>query len=143
MEASGLGGAALGLVLLPGLLAAGVGSLVFVGLNALTGLGVASFAIPDLPPFEHPDLAQFGWALAIGVLAALLGSGIRWLGKRLRTPVERRILLLTPVVGLAVAGLAIAYEAGTGRSFTDVLFSGQEAVGPLLRTATGTRSAPC
>src|SRR5207248_352940 len=51
MEASGLGGATLGLVLLPGLLAAGIGSLIFVGLDALTGLGSASLALPGLPPF--------------------------------------------------------------------------------------------
>ena len=39
MEASGLGGAMLELVLVPGLLAAGIGSLVFIGLDAWTGLG--------------------------------------------------------------------------------------------------------
>jgi H+/Cl- antiporter ClcA len=39
MEASGLGGTLLGLVLVPGLLAAGVGSLIFIGLDSLTGLG--------------------------------------------------------------------------------------------------------
>ena len=39
----------LGLVLVPGLLAAGVGSLIFIGLDALTGLGTFSLAIPNLP----------------------------------------------------------------------------------------------
>jgi hypothetical protein len=39
MEASGLGGAMLELVLVPGLLAAGIGSLVFIGLKAWTGTG--------------------------------------------------------------------------------------------------------
>ena len=39
MEVSGLGGAMLGVVLVPGLLAAGVGSLIFVGLNSWTGFG--------------------------------------------------------------------------------------------------------
>jgi H+/Cl- antiporter ClcA len=38
MEASGLSGAMLELVLVPGLLAAGVGSLIFLGLDHLTGL---------------------------------------------------------------------------------------------------------
>ena len=33
MEASGLGGPILGVVLLPGLLAAGIGSLIFIGLD--------------------------------------------------------------------------------------------------------------
>ena len=50
MEASGLGGATLGLVLVPGLLAAGVGSLVFIGLDAWTGLGTFSLSLPGSPP---------------------------------------------------------------------------------------------
>src|SRR5882757_1308019 len=86
MEASGLGGAMLELVLVPGLLAAGVGSLVFIGLDAWTGLGLF-----------------------------------------LRPHVERLILLATPAVGLAVAGLAIAFAAGTGKGSSEVLFSGQSA----------------
>ncbi len=133
MEASGVGGAALELVLVPGLLAAGIGSLVFVGLDAWTGLGTASLAIPNLPAVGPPDLAEFGWALAIGVTAAVVASAIRWLGLFLRPHVERRVLLLTPLVGLAVAGLAIAFALGTGRSSSAVLFSGQLALGPLLQ----------
>lgn len=43
MEASGLGGAVLGMVLVPGLLASGVGSLIFVGLGSWTGLGTYSW----------------------------------------------------------------------------------------------------
>ncbi|HEY3649596.1 MAG TPA: chloride channel protein, partial [Streptosporangiaceae bacterium] len=49
MEASGLGGPMLGLVLVPGLLAAGIGSLIFLGLDAWTGLGTFSLAVPGLP----------------------------------------------------------------------------------------------
>jgi H+/Cl- antiporter ClcA len=128
MEASGLAGAMLELVLVPGLLAAGVGSLIFLGLDHLTGLGTFSLAIPGLPHVGTPTGAEFLWALAIGVMAALAGSGIRWLGLFLRPHVERRILLATPVVGLAVAGLAIAFEAGTGKGSSEVLFSGQSAL---------------
>jgi H+/Cl- antiporter ClcA len=133
MEASGLGGATMLLVLVPGLLAAGVGALVFIGLDAWTGLGATSLALPGLPAFERPDIAQFGWALAIGLIAALLGTGIRWLALFLRPHVERRMLLMTPVVGLAVAGLATAYVEATGKSSSDVLFSGQTQMGPLLQ----------
>ena len=132
MEASGLGGAMLELVLVPGLLAAGIGSLIFIGLRTWTGLGTFSLAIPHLPHVGSPDIAEFGWALAIGVLAALAGSGIRWLALFLRPRVERRILLATPVAGLAVAGLAIAFGASTGESSSEVLFSGQSALGPLI-----------
>src|SRR5271169_6556192 len=132
MEASGLGGPMLQLVLVPGLLAAGVGSLIFIGLDAWTGLGTFSLAIPGLPHVGSPTGAEFGWALAIGVMAVPLGSGIRWLGLFLRPYVERRLLLATPVVGLAVAGLAIAFAAGTGKGSSEVLFSGQSALGPFI-----------
>jgi H+/Cl- antiporter ClcA len=132
MEASGLGGGMLEFVLVPGLLAAGIGSLFFIGLNAWTGLGTFSLAIPHLPHVGTPDVAEFGWALVVGLLAALLGSGIRGLALFLQPRVERRMLLAMPVVGLAVAGLAIAFAAGTGKSWSEVLFSGQSALGPLI-----------
>jgi H+/Cl- antiporter ClcA len=132
MEASGLGGATMQLVLVPGLLAAGVGSLIFVGLNAWTGLGTFTLAIPGLPHVGAPTGAEFLWALAIGLIAVPVGSGIRWLALFLRPHVERRIVLLTPVVGLAVAGLAIAFAEGTGKGSSEVLFSGQSALGPFI-----------
>ena len=135
MEASGLGGPLLGVVLLPGLLASGVGALIFVGLDALTGLGTFSLSVPGLPHFARPDIAEFGWALVIGVAAAIVGTAIHRLGLLLRPHVERRILLLTPVVGIAIAGLTIAYTEGTGKSSSDVLFSGQSQLGPLISHA--------
>jgi len=141
MEASGIGGAMLEVVLVPGLVAAGIGTLMFIGLGSWTGLGTLSLAIPHLPSFGQPDAAEFGWALAIGVLAALLGSGIRWLALFLRPHVERRMVLLTPVAGLAVAGLAIAFAAGTGKSSSEVLFSGQTALGPLVTSGASYTAA--
>jgi hypothetical protein len=42
------------------------------------------------------------------------------------------MLLVTPVAGLAVAGLAIAFAAGTGKGSSEVLFSGQSALGPFI-----------
>jgi H+/Cl- antiporter ClcA len=132
MEASGLAGATMDLVLLPGLVASGVGSLIFIGLGTWTGLGTFSLAIPNLPHFTRPDAAEFGWAIAVGLAAALLGSGVRWLGLYLQSRVRPRALVLTPLVGLAIAGLAIAYAEGTGKGSSEVLFSGQSALGPLL-----------
>lgn len=136
MEASGLGGPMLGLVLLPGLLAAGIGSLVFVGLDAWTGLGTFSLAIPGLSRLGTPTVGEFGWAIVIGLIAVLAGTGIRRLGLLLRPYSAPRVLLALPVAGLVVAGLALAYHAGTGKSSADVLFSGQSDIGPLV-----TRSA--
>ncbi len=135
MEASGLSGSMMGVVLLPGLLASGVGALIFVGLDSMTGLGTFSLSVPGLPHFARPDIAEFGWALVIGVAAAIAGTAIHRLGLLLRPHVERRILLLTPVAGMAIAGLAIAYTEGTGKSYSDVLFSGQSQLGPLISHA--------
>jgi H+/Cl- antiporter ClcA len=135
MEASGLGGPMLGVVLVPGLLAAGIGTLVFVGLDAWTGLGTFSLAIPNLPHFSRPDVAEFGWAVAIGVVAPFIGWGIRWLGRSLHAYAERQPLLVIPLAGLAVAGLAIGYAEATGKSTDDVLFSGQSALSPLIQNA--------
>ena len=132
MEAAGVGGPMLGLLLVPGLLASGLGYLIFVGLNSWTGFGTFSLAIPHLPHFSAPNIAEFGWAIVIGLAAALLGGCIRWLGLALRPHVERRLVLLTPVAGLAVAGLAIAFAQGTGKSYADVLFSGQAELPPLV-----------
>ncbi|WP_239308326.1 MULTISPECIES: chloride channel protein [unclassified Frankia] len=137
MEAVGLAGAALELVLLPGLVAAGVGSLIFIGLNSWTGFGTLSLAIPNLPPVGQPTVAEFGWALVIGLAAALVGSAIRPLARLLRSPVERHALVATPLVGLAIAGLAIAYAEGSGKDTSEVLFSGQDALGPLIVNGSG------
>jgi H+/Cl- antiporter ClcA len=132
MEASGLGGAMLGVVLLPGLLAAGVGALIFVGLQNWTGFGELSLALPDLPPAGPPDIAQFGWAVVLGVAAPVAATGIRRLALVLRPRVERRLVLLAPVVGVGVAALAVGYSEVTGKGTSDVLFSGQNQLGPLL-----------
>jgi chloride channel protein, CIC family len=135
MEASGLGGPAMGLVLVPGLLAAGIGSLIFIGLDSLTGLGTFSLAIPGLPHFARPDVAEFGWAIAVGLAAALLGSGIRWLGRFLQSYADRRTMLVLPLAGVAVAVLAMIYAEATGKGTSEVLFSGQNAMGPLITHA--------
>jgi H+/Cl- antiporter ClcA len=135
LEASGLGGPMATIVLIPGLLGAGIGSLIFLGLGVVTGYGTFSLAIPDLPPAAHLDVAQFGWALAIGAAAAVICSAIRWLALFLRPHVERRLVLLTPLAGLVIAGLAIAFGEATGKPSSAVLFSGQEALPPLLEHA--------
>jgi len=137
MEASGLGGPIMGLVLVPGLLSAGIGFLIFDGLNSWTGLGTFSLAIPHLPAFTTPDVAEFGWALVIGLSAAILGSGIRWASLFLRARAKDRILITTPIAGAMVALVAIAFEGLTGRGSSTVLFSGQSGLPSLVEHASG------
>ena len=135
MEGSGLAGPTMALVLVPGLVAAGVGSLVFIGLDSWTGLGTTSLVIPDLPAAGTPTVAEFGWAIAIGLAAAVVGTGVRRLALVVRPHVEPRTVLLTPVVGLVIAGLAIVFGEVSDESSSLVLFSGQSALGPVLDNA--------
>jgi len=132
MEASGLGGPLLGVVLIPGLLAAGIGALIFIGLGHLTGEGTFGLGIPHLPPFTRPDVAEFGWAIVIGLAAAVVGVAIRRLGRWVKGYAERRIMLVAPAAGLVVAVLAFVYAEATSKPTSDVLFSGQSQMGPLI-----------
>lgn len=136
MEMVGLGGPLMEVVLVPGLLAAGVGSLVFVGLNDWTGFGTFSLAVPSVPQAGSPTGAEFLWAIVIGAAGAVVAAGIFRLAKLCRPFVEQRRVPLTPLAGLAVGGLAIAFHAGTGRSSSEVLFSGQSALPSLVQHAT-------
>jgi H+/Cl- antiporter ClcA len=135
MEASGLGGPMLGLVLVPGLLASGIGSLIFIGLDSLTGLGTFSLAIPGLPHFARPDLAEFCWALVIGLAAAVVGPAIRRLALFLKPYADKWTMLVLPLAGVVIAVLAIIYAEVTGKSSSEVLFSGQDDIGPLITHA--------
>jgi H+/Cl- antiporter ClcA len=137
LEAAGLGGPMLGVVLVPGLLAAGVGTLIFIGLDELTGFGTFSLAVPGLPPFDRPTLAMFGWAIALGLTAPFVGRGIQVLALAVRPHVERRMVLLMPVLGVLIAGLAIGFAEATGHGAANVLFSGQDDLGPLVGGASG------
>ncbi len=133
MEAIGVSGAIGTVVLMPGLLASGIGALVFIGVDSLVGLGSVSLAIPGLPEFKAPNGVDFLWAIGIGVAAAVVGTGIRRLGLLVRPVLQRNLVLLTPLAGIVVAGLAILYSQTTGHSTADVLFSG-EADLPVLIT---------
>ncbi|MFJ2026594.1 chloride channel protein [Streptomyces sp. NPDC087897] len=132
MEVSGLAGPMLGVALVPGLLSAGIGALIFTGLGSWTGLGTYSLSLGDVPAAAGPGVAEFGWALVIGVAAAFAGTGIRRLALALQKRVERRTVVATAVMGLVIGGLALAYAETSGREGSEVLYSGEHALGHLL-----------
>jgi H+/Cl- antiporter ClcA len=135
MEAAGIGGTTLSLVALPGLLASGVGALVFDGLNDWTGLGSFSLALTSVPPAVDPTVATMSWAVAMGAVGALLGWLIRWIGLSLRPLVHLNRVVVTAGLGLAIGLTAMAYQLISEHSFTEVLFSGQEALPALVENA--------
>jgi H+/Cl- antiporter ClcA len=135
LEATGFGGAMAIAILLPGLLAAGVGSLIFTGLDSLTGYGTFSLTIPNVPPIGTPTGAEFGYALGIGLAAGAACVGLRWLATHIRDGIRSHLVVATPLLGLAIAGLAIAYAEATVHGSSDVLFSGQAALPGLVENA--------
>jgi H+/Cl- antiporter ClcA len=137
MEASGIGGPMMGVILIPGLLAAGVGTRIFVGLDNWTGYGTFSLAVPHIPPFTTPTLAEFLWAIGIGLAAAVIGTAIRRPALLLQPIVERQILVLTPVAGFGIGAAAVIFGELTTHSSSEVLFSGQDALPTLIEGAAG------
>src|SRR4249919_446146 len=137
MEAGGIGGPLMGVVLVPGLLAAGVGTLIFVGLDNWTGYGTFSLAIPNIPPFTSPTLAEFLWAIGIGLAAAVVGTVIRRGALALQPVVERRVVVVMPVVGLGIGAMAVIFAEFTSHPSSEVLFSGQDALPGLVEGAAG------
>jgi len=137
IEAAGLGGPTLPLVLLPGLLAAGVGSLVFIGVGSVTGLSSSAYAIAPLTlaPYPSPNLGDFVWTIALGVAAAIGVFIVVEIGRRTHRVVTRRPMILIPLAALAVAAAAIAFSEITGYTSSLVLFSGQDAMDQLVDKA--------
>jgi H+/Cl- antiporter ClcA len=140
IEVTGIGGARLPLVIIPGLLAAGIGSLLAIGIGSWTGLNRSAIAlgpIEHLPHFGAPTVGEFGWtiafAIAIGICVHFVIRG-GLLTLKVSAP---RPLLLLPIIGLVVAGLAIAFSQAEGHSVNYVLFSGESSLSGLVGQAGG------
>ncbi|MFC5063755.1 chloride channel protein [Actinomycetospora atypica] len=139
LEASVLGGGAAGVALLaallPGLVAAAVGYVLFTGLGEWAGLDRPGLAVGDLPPYVGTHVADLALAVVVGVGAALLVAAVRRLAVRTarRGPPGRR----APVLGLLLAGGAAVGLLAQGSSLLTgsaeaVLFSGQAAIPQLV-----------
>ena len=137
IEATGLGGPKLPLLLVPGLLAAGIGSLISTGLGSWTGLSTSDYALGtlDLPTFARPDFADFGWTIVLAIGIAVVVYAIVRLAREAEGLLEFRPFLMLPAAGLVVAGLAIGFAESTDKGVNQVLFSGQDALGPLVTDA--------
>lgn len=137
IEAMGIGGSTAALLVLPGLLAAGVGSLVYFGFGSLSGLPTDTYALQPLPldPLEAITPGSFALVTISAAIAAVLGYAVVWGGQRVAALVQGRHLMLVPAAGLVVAGLAIVFNQTTGENEYAVLFSGSRALAPVVEAA--------
>jgi H+/Cl- antiporter ClcA len=137
IEAAGLGGPRLPLILVPGLLAAGIGSLVSIGMGSWTGVDMSDIALQplSLPDFARPDFVDFLWTIPLAAAVAVVTFVIFTIARRTEPVVAPRPFLALPALGIAVSGLAIAFSELTDKAVDQVLFSGQDAIGPLVTDA--------
>jgi H+/Cl- antiporter ClcA len=126
-------GAALVPLLLPGLVAAACGYLIFIGLGDWGGLEATKLKVPDLPHYEHTTVSDLLIAVAVGIAAALVIIGVRRLGTRIAGLRQRGVGMTALLLagGLAVGCLAQVADLLGGDS-QDVLFSGQAAVPNII-----------
>ena len=132
VEASvGLGAKAIP-VLIPGLVAAAIGYLLFTGLGDWGGISEADLEVPGLPTYTEPDIGDLFLAIALGVAVAIVVEAVRVGARRLltgRETVGAGPLLLAG--GLATGLIALLADA-LGADPLDVLFSGQSALPDLV-----------
>ena len=137
IEAAALGGPSLPVILLPGLMASGIGSLVFVGVGHVTGLSSSAYALPplSLPAYPTPRVEDFAWVVVLSVATAVLVAAVLWLGRAVRGLVAQRPFVVIVGACLLVGGLAITYAEVAGEPTGAVLFSGQDAMSGVVEQA--------
>jgi len=141
LEVVGLAGAQVLLALLPAVMAAGVGAVVFTGIGDWTGVKAETLTIPNLAA-THISLADILWTIPVAIVVALLAQATRRIGLSVASAAAQRPIVVTTGVGLVVGVCAAAYALITGRPISDVLFSGETGIGGLVANpqswATGT-----
>jgi H+/Cl- antiporter ClcA len=124
----GLGAAAVP-ALLPGLVSAAVGYLIFTGLGDWGGLSATQLSVPGLPEYGGTNLRDLVIAIAIGLIAAVLIFAV----KRLASAVDglqrgRMGMTVLLVGGALLVGVLAQLATVLGANSQDVLFSGQTSV---------------
>ncbi|MFJ2863555.1 chloride channel protein [Kitasatospora sp. NPDC087314] len=148
IEAAGLGGPQLIALILPCLLASGVGALVFTGFGHWTGLSIGALSLPQVPPSGVPDPGDFLWGVPLAAAVAVVCVAGQALGRRVKAfttgdpdgprpaPTARQTAVRTVLCAVAVGACLAAYALLTGRSPEEAALSGQATLGVLAADPT-------
>ncbi|MGW6918630.1 chloride channel protein [Kitasatospora sp. NPDC054939] len=135
IEAAGLGGPRLVALILPCLLASGVGALVFTGFGNWTGLSIGALTLPTVPPSHTPDPGDFLWGIPVAVLVAVVCVAGRMLGRSVKAFTGQRTpgqtVLRTVLCAVAAGACLTAYSVLTDRSPEEDALSGQATLAAL------------
>jgi H+/Cl- antiporter ClcA len=126
-------GAELIAALLPGFVAAAVGYTIFVGFGDWGGLGAQGLTIPHLGAYDTTRVVDLLFAVAIGIVVAMILTSVRRLARGVAARVEGEHNLAAPLLAGALAiGLIALAADGLGAQSQDVLFSGQSSIPALV-----------
>ncbi|MFE7193501.1 chloride channel protein [Kitasatospora sp. NPDC057541] len=143
IEAAGLGGPRLLLLIMPCLLASGVGALVFTGFGHWTGLSIGALSLPSVPHSGVPDPGDFLWGVPVAGAVTVVCVVAQTLGRRVKVftigdperaaapPTARRTGARTVLCAVAVGACISAYALLTGHSPQEAALSGQATLGTL------------
>jgi H+/Cl- antiporter ClcA len=120
-------GALLVPMLLPGLVAAAVGYVLFIGLGSWGGLNHQGLVVPNLPPYHGTHIGQLLLAIVVGVIGAVVVLATRKVAFRVAAAAAQRWV---PVLfgGALAVGLVAEGARLLGANSQNVLFSGQSSI---------------
>ncbi|AYC37037.1 chloride channel protein [Streptomyces griseorubiginosus] len=132
IEVAGVGGPQLFAVMLPALLASGVGDLIFTGFVRWTGFetGSLDIGLPTPPPLDWTDVL---WALLLAPALAFLVHGAFVGGRFAARFVAARTVRHTALCALAAAVCITLYAVATGRSPAEAALSGESTLSDLAQ----------
>jgi H+/Cl- antiporter ClcA len=118
--------------LVPGLVAAGSGALLFTGVNNWPGVSSFPISLPPLPNYPTVRIADIAWCLLVAVVSGL-AVNLSWRFALIVAEAAKRHQLAVLVgTGFLVGLLAVAFRAVTDQPVDLVLFSGQSALPALI-----------
>ncbi|MEU5040014.1 chloride channel protein [Streptomyces griseorubiginosus] len=132
IEVAGVGGPQLFAVMLPALLASGVGDLIFTGFVRWTGFetGSLDIGLPTPPPLDWADVL---WALVLAPALAFLVHGAFVGGRFTARYAAARTVRRTALCALTAAVCITLYAVATGRSPAEAALSGESALSDLAQ----------
>ena len=125
-------GAALLPVLLPGLVAAAIGYVVFIGFGSWGGLNTQGLVVPDLPLYDGVHVGDLTVGIIIGLTAAVVVVAVRRLGSSVDARADRLGVPALLLGGALAVGLLAELADLLGADPLDVLFSGQASIPAVI-----------
>jgi H+/Cl- antiporter ClcA len=133
VEAGLAKGSALIPILIPGLVSAACGYMIFIGIGDWGGLDATSLTVPGLPAYDGAEVGDLLVAVLVGVGAGLMVVVIHREGRRVAGLRDRGLGMAALLLagGLAVGCLGVVADA-LGADTPEVFFSGQSGVPDII-----------